>query len=60
VIRACPECGGVLTSLDDVKEYASARGRFLCSECQTADVLDATNELREDDDGLAGGIPVGR
>jgi hypothetical protein len=45
--RLCPESGGVLTPLDDVDEYASARGRFLCPECQLTCVVDATNELRE-------------
>jgi hypothetical protein len=49
VDRLCPECGGVLTPLEDVDEYASAHGRFLCPGCQVAYVVDATNELREDD-----------
>jgi hypothetical protein len=30
-----------------VSEYVSARGRFLCRECQIEYVVDATNELRE-------------
>jgi hypothetical protein len=47
VDRFCPSCDRVLTPLDDVNEYASARGRFLCSECQIGYVVDATNELRE-------------
>jgi hypothetical protein len=47
VDRTCPECGGVLTAREDVDEYASARGRFLCPECQLGYVVDATGELRE-------------
>jgi hypothetical protein len=30
-----------------VDEYASARGRYLCPECQIEWAVDATNELRE-------------
>jgi hypothetical protein len=47
VDRACPECGRILTPLEDVNEHVSAGGRFLCSPCQIAYVLDAIGELRE-------------
>jgi transcription elongation factor Elf1 len=49
VDRNCPECGGVLAELVAVDEYASARGRYSCSECQIMFEVDATNELREVD-----------
>jgi hypothetical protein len=50
VDRLCPECGGVLTPLEDVDEYASARGRFLCSECQMMFEVDPARGLREVDE----------
>jgi hypothetical protein len=47
VDRFCPSCDRVLTAVDHEDEHASARGRFLCQECQILYIVTATNELRE-------------
>jgi hypothetical protein len=48
VNQTCPECCGVLAEVVAVDEYASARGRYSCSECQLMFEVDATNDLREE------------